>query len=71
MLSVDDNLCKQFNTLMVCLNEFLEKVDFEKNQKKTKKHIKIPSRQRVIIFFEMLLIEKSVDNFKSLQNYQD
>ena len=55
MLSVYDNLCKQFNTLMVtCLKEFLEKVDFEKNQETTKKHEKIPSRQRVN-FFKCLL----------------
>ena len=38
---------KLFDTLMVFLKEFFEKVDFEKNQQTTKKHEKLPSRQRV------------------------
>ena len=38
---------KLFDTLMVFLKEFFEKVDFEKNQQTTKKHEKLPRRQRV------------------------
>ena len=34
-------------TLMIFLNEFFEKVDFEKSQQMTKKHAKLPSRDRV------------------------
>ena len=34
-------------TLMVFMNEYFEKVDFEKkNQQTTKKHEKLPSRQK-------------------------
>ena len=37
-----------FDTLMVFLKDFFEKVDFEKkNQEMTKKLAKLPSRQRV------------------------
>ena len=36
---------KLFHTLMVFLKEFFEKVDFEKNQQKTKEHAKLNSRQ--------------------------
>ena len=32
---------------MVFLKEFFKKIDFEKNQQTTKKHEKLPSRQRV------------------------
>ena len=32
-----------FDSLMVFLKEFIEKVDFEKNQQTTKKHAKLPS----------------------------
>ena len=32
---------------MVFLKEFFEKVDFENNQQMTKKHDKLPRRQRV------------------------
>ena len=38
---------KLFDTLMVFLKEFFEKVQIEKNQQTTKKHEKLPSRQRV------------------------
>ena len=34
---------------MAFLKEFFKKVDFEKNQQTTKKHAKLPSRQRVNI----------------------
>ena len=34
---------KLFDTLMVFLKEFFEKEDFEKNQKTTQKHTKLPS----------------------------
>ena len=34
-------------TLIVFLKEFFEKVAFEKNQQKKKKHTKLPSRQRL------------------------
>ena len=34
-------------TLMVFLKEFFKKVDYEKNQQTTKKHVILPSRQRV------------------------
>ena len=47
---------KLFDTLMVLLKEFFEKVEFEKNQQTTKKHAKLPSRQRVG------LLEPSADN---------
>ena len=56
LLSSANNLCKQFgprsgsilfDTLMVFMKEFFKKVDFEKNHKKTKKHEKLPSKQRV------------------------
>ena len=41
-----------FGTPMVFLKEFFEKVDFEKKEQMTKKHEKLPSRQRVkTIFF--------------------
>ena len=33
--------------LMVFLKEFFENIDFEKNQQMTKKHAKLPSRQKV------------------------
>ena len=36
-----------FDTLMVFLEEIFKKVDFEKNKQMTKKHVKLPSRQRV------------------------
>ena len=36
-----------FNTQMVFLKEFFEKVDFEKIQQTTKKHEKFPREQRV------------------------
>ena len=35
-----------FDVLKVFLNDFFEKVDFEKNQQTTKKHEILPSRQR-------------------------
>ena len=38
---------KLFDTLMVFLIEFFEKVDFEKNKQMTIKHGTIPSRERV------------------------
>ena len=38
---------KLFDTLMVFLKEVLEKLDFKKNQQTTKKHAKLPGRQRV------------------------
>ena len=41
---------KLFDTLLVFLKEFFEKVDFEKNQQTTKKHAKLPRRQRVKSF---------------------
>ena len=34
-------------TLMILLKEFFEKVDLEKNQQKTEKLAKLPSRQTV------------------------
>ena len=40
-----DQQVKLFDTLLVFLKEFLEKVNFEKNQQTTKKHSKLPSRQ--------------------------
>ena len=45
MLSAD-NLFKQFGTRSDP-KEFFEEVDFEKNQQKTKRLEKLPSRQRV------------------------
>ena len=36
-----------FDTQMVFLKDFFEKVDFEKNQQTTKKHKKFPRGQRV------------------------
>ena len=33
--------------LMVFLKEFFENIDFEKKQQMTKKHAKLPSRQKV------------------------
>ena len=38
---------KQFDTLMVSLKEFFEKVNFEKKSADDKKAEKLPSRQRV------------------------
>ena len=38
-----------FDTLIVFLEEFFEKTDFEKNQQTTQKHAKLPSMQRVNI----------------------
>ena len=40
---------KLFGTLKVFLKEFFEIFDFEKNQQTTKKHEKLPSRQRVCV----------------------
>ena len=47
-MSSGDNLCKQigpgsklFDTLIIFLKEFFERVDFEKNQQKTKKREKL------------------------------
>ena len=40
---------QSFDTLMVFLKEFFEKVDFEKNQQTTKMHAKLLSRQRLQI----------------------
>ena len=39
-----------FDTQMVFLKEFLEKVNFEKNQQTTKKHEQFPRGQRVKVF---------------------
>ena len=59
LVSSADNFCKQFlprsslfDTKMVFLKEFFEKVDFEKNQQTTKKkkHEKFPRGQRVNAF---------------------
>ena len=36
---------KLYDTLMIFLKDFIEKVDFEKNQQTIKKHEKLPSRQ--------------------------
>ena len=35
-VSSADNLCKLFDTLMIVMKEFFEKVDFEKYQQSTK-----------------------------------
>ena len=40
---------------MVFLKEFFGKVDFEKNQQKTKKHAKLPSSQRVKLLCKLFL----------------
>ena len=37
-----------FDTQMVFLKEFIEKIDFEKNHEMTKKHEKFLSGQRVM-----------------------
>ena len=39
--------CKLFDTLIVFLKEFFQKVDFEKKSADNKKHAKLPSRQSV------------------------
>ena len=39
-----------FDALMVFLNEFSEKVYFDKNQQTTKKHAKLPSMQRGLTY---------------------
>ena len=55
LMQIADSLCKQFglrsgstsklfDTLMVVLKEFFRKIDFEKNQRTTKKLAKLPSR---------------------------
>ena len=41
---------------MVFMKEFFGKDDFEKNQQKTKKHAKLPSRQRVKLLCSFLRI---------------
>ena len=47
--SLDPDQARQSlsDTLMIFLKEFFKNVDFEKNQQTTKKHAKLPSRQRV------------------------
>ena len=45
---------KLFDTQMVFLKEFFEKVDFEKNQRTTKKYVKLPSMQRVHVQINVL-----------------
>ena len=46
-----------FDSLMVFLKEFFEKVDFEKNQTITKKHERLPSSYifLIISFFKLRL----------------
>ena len=39
-----------FDTLKVFIKYFVEKVCFEKNQQTTKKHAKLPCRQRVTFY---------------------
>ena len=46
-MSSADNLCKEFGTLKIFLKEFMEEVNFEKSLQSTKKHKKLPSRQKV------------------------
>ena len=40
-----------FDTVMVFLDEFFERVDFEKSQQTTKRHTKLLSRQRGMSLF--------------------
>ena len=48
---------KLFNNLMVFLKEFFKKVDFEKNLQTTKKHPKLPSRQRAKLLFTVNILK--------------
>ena len=45
--NVEPDLDSNSLTLVVLWKEFFKKVDFEKNQQMTKKHEKLPIRQRV------------------------